>query len=73
MKTKINKKPYNFTANQKRRDCHKSRHYPIGKYLKTLMNRRLRRRNDVILRRNVELEKELPFIRHRKFLSWWVD
>lgn len=71
MKTKINKKPYNFTANQKRKDAHKLYTDPIGKSLKQFANQQFRCQNKVILNRCIRLNKELPFIRHRKFLSWW--
>ena len=73
MKTKINKKSYNFTANQKRKDCHRSGRYPIGRYLKTWANRRFRKDNKIVLRKTVCLEKEFPFVRHKKFLRWFVD
>ncbi|WP_196894159.1 hypothetical protein [Aureivirga marina] len=72
---KVNKKHYNFTEKQKGRDYRKiSRaNFPIGKELKIMMNKRFRRQNNVILRNNIVFNEEKPFVKHVKFLSWWVD
>jgi len=75
MKTKKNKKIYNFTEKQKRKDSHRlfPKKSPIGKELKVWANRKFRKENNIVLTQNLTLEKEVPFKRHRKFLSWWVD
>ncbi|WP_420552314.1 hypothetical protein [Tenacibaculum aiptasiae] len=75
MKTKKNKKFYNFTEEQKRRDSHRLYRgsYPIGKELKVWANRKFRRDNRVILKRTLKLEKDMPYIRHRKFLDWYAN
>lgn len=74
MKVKRNKKHYSFTANQKRNDSHRfiQSHYTIGKELKTWANRKFRRDNKIVLRKTIGLQKELPYIRHRKFLDWYA-
>lgn len=69
---KKNKKIYNFTEKQRRRD--KSIKviywYTVGKYSKVNANREFRIRNKRILQRNLSENKEIPFLRHRKYM-WW--
>lgn len=72
MKTKNNKKSYNFTANQKRKDCHRVGRYSIGKPIKIWANRKFRRDNKIVLRETICEQKEYPFIAHKKYLSWWL-
>ncbi|BDD02934.1 hypothetical protein HNQ88_000877 [Aureibacter tunicatorum] len=72
MKIKKSKKRFAFTEKQKRKDRHPFA-LTIGKSCKVWANRLFRRENKRILKRIRDEDKEIAFIRHRKFLSWYVD
>jgi TATA-binding protein-associated factor Taf7 len=69
---KKNKKFYNFTDKQKRRDrsLDQIHFHTIGKPFKIIANRSFRRRNNRILQKNISEIEDIPFIRYRKYL-WW--
>ncbi|MBT30255.1 MAG: hypothetical protein CMO01_11395 [Thalassobius sp.] len=73
MKTRKNKKSYNFTEKQKRNDSHRILCYhfhTVGKQWKILANKKFRRNNKQILSQIFTSNKELPFVRYRKYM-WW--
>ncbi len=73
MKTKINKKYYNFTEKQKRKDTvyTKAIHFhTVGKEWKIAANQKFRRKNKEILSKIILTKKDIPFIRYRKYM-WW--
>ena len=71
MKKKSNKKHYNFTAKQKRKDSF--RIYPsygIGKEWKIMKSREIRRGNQRILYRIIVTSEEEPFVLFKKTKAW---
>lgn len=73
MKTRKNKKHYNFTEKQKRNDSHRifcRDHCGSVKEYQTFKNRTFRRANQRILFQVFNYEEEIPFIRYRKVIRW---
>ncbi len=72
MKTKVNKKYYNFTEKQKRNDVHRPcmHFHTVGKKCKISANKDFRRRNKRILRKIMITGKDRPFIKYCKYM-WW--
>ena len=73
MKTRVNKKYYNFTEKQKRNDSHRLACYhfhTVGKSWKVWASKKFRRDNKLILREILETKEDRPFLRYRKYM-WW--
>lgn len=66
-----NKKVYNFTEKQRRRDRSLGaiHFHTVSHYSKIQASKKLRRKNSRILRQ-VFLGNDLPFVRYRKYM-WW--
>ncbi|KXX71140.1 hypothetical protein AVL50_09925 [Flammeovirga sp. SJP92] len=73
MKTRINKKYYNFTEKQKRNDTHRLvcfHFHTVGKEMKVLANKKFRRENNRILKEILNKGKDKPFVKYCKYM-WW--
>lgn len=69
---KKNKKIYNFTDRQRRRDrsLNTIHFHTVGKYWKKRASKQLRMQNKAILRLIQRNEDDLAFVRYRKYM-WW--
>ncbi|GAB5533585.1 MAG: hypothetical protein Roseis3KO_53620 [Roseivirga sp.] len=73
MKKTGNRKPYNFTEQQQRNDTHRLicwHFHTVGKSWKVWANRKFRRTNKHLLNQNLKTDKDIPFVRYRKYM-WW--